>query len=219
MHLPKNYSREEWRNYIYHYHRFTEAVDAEVGKVITALEKAGYSDRTLIIFTSDHGDGAGSHRWAVKLSLYEEPVTVPLVVTWFGETPGNEVRDQLVSGLDIVPTILDYTQTDAPDLMRGKSLRHAIEHPHTSLREYLVAELAPDPKNPGRMARMVRTERYKYIQYSYGQRNEQLFDLKKDPGETRNLAYLPWKRKVVETHRAHLQEWVEKTDDPFEVMP
>ena len=215
LHKTKDYSREDWRNYIYHYYRFTEAVDAEVGKVITALEQAGYSENTLIIFTSDHGDGAGSHRWAVKLSLYEEPVTVPLVVTWFGHTPENEVRTQLVSGLDLVPTILDYAGVSADVTLHGKSLRPVIEDASGDLHEYVVSELSPDPKNPDRMARMIRTQKYKYILYSYGQRNEQLFDLEKDPGETRNLAYLPWKRRVVEQHRTLLREWLEKTGDPF----
>jgi len=186
--LAKDFSEADWRNYMYHYYRMTEQVDAEIGKIIRALEQRGYDENTLIIFTSDHGDGVSSHRWAAKLSLYEEAAAVPMIITWFGKTPENEVREQLVSGIDIVPTILDYTGIETGHTFHGVSLKRAIEEPFYSLRDFVVTELAPDPKNPERVGRMVRTDRYKYMIYSYGARNEQLFDLQRDPEETKNLA-------------------------------
>lgn len=213
----RDYSENDWRNYIYWYYRFTERVDAEVGKIIEALEQGGYDENTLIIFTSDHGDGVASHRWAVKLSLYEEPAKVPMVITWLGKTPENEVREQLVSGVDIVPTILDYAGIETDHQFHGLSLRRAIEEPYYTLRDFVVSELAPDPRNPERQARMIRTDRYKYILYSYGARNEQLFDLKRDPGEKTNLAGRYGKRFVVSEHRDLLERWMEETGDDFEV--
>ena len=67
----------DWRKYIFAYYKLTERVDAEAGRVLNALEVAGLAEDTLVVFTSDHGEGVAGHKWVVKLMLFEEPVTVP----------------------------------------------------------------------------------------------------------------------------------------------
>lgn len=186
--FTQNYTDEDWRNYLFHYYRMIESVDLQIGKLIATMEKEGLDENTIIIFTSDHGDGAASHKWAGKLSLYEESIKVPTIITWFGKTPKNVIDNQhLVSGMDIAPTILDYAGIEIPESMRGSSLKSVIEVPDTSWRKYLVTELAIDPADSGKTALMITNGRYKYIRYSYGRRSEQLFNLDNDPGETENL--------------------------------
>src|SRR5690606_12940004 len=180
--LTKDYTPEDWRAYLYHYYRFTEMVDKEIGKLMQALKSSGLDENTIVILTSEHGDGAASHRWAAKLSLYEEASTVPFIIRWKGQVPsGNIDRNQLVSGIDLVPTLMDYAGIESPAQFTGKSLKSILGDPPKVLRDYLVVQLADDKLDSSRQARMIRDGRFKYNLYNQGKRNEQLFDLWKDP--------------------------------------
>lgn len=215
----QQFSDEQWRRYRYHYYRMIERVDAQIGRIIRALEKSGLDEKTLIIFTSDHGDGVASHRWAAKLSLYQESVAVPFIVTQFGRTRENIVdREHPISGLDVLPTMLDFARIAVPSQCQGRSLRPLIEGRNGVDREFVVSELAVDPQRPERQGRMIRTARYKYNRYSYGARNEQLFDLSADPGEMTNLVEQPDAQAELNRHRAMLKDWMKETADPLEGM-
>ena len=208
------YNSTDWQNYIYHYYRMTERVDLEIGRVIDALKEKGLEENTLIIFTSDHGDGAGSHKWAAKLNLYEESVKVPFIISWKSKiSPG--INQNLISGLDILPTMCDYAGIDIPDSFLGKSLKSVLENTEAVSDGFVVTELATDPKNPEWKGRMIRMNQYKYNLYSKGERNEQLFDLEKDPGEMQNLASEPSMQEVKESLRTELVKWMKETDDDF----
>ncbi|MCK5700559.1 MAG: sulfatase-like hydrolase/transferase, partial [Cyclobacteriaceae bacterium] len=208
------YNSTDWQNYIYHYYRMTERVDQQIGRVLNALKEKGLDENTLIIFTSDHGDGAGSHKWAAKLNLYEESTKVPFIISWKGKiTPG--VNQRLISGLDVLPTMCDYAGIDMPASFLGKSLKSVLENPEAESNGFVVTELATDPKNPEWKGRMIRMNQYKYNLYSKGERNEQLFDLADDPGEMQNLASESNMQEVKESLRNKLVKWMEETDDDF----
>ncbi len=220
IHKTRDWSDAQWRAYRYAYYRMTERVDRQVGRVLAALEYAGLEENTWVVFTSDHGDGVGAHRWAAKLSLYEESTCVPMIVARPGTLRGNRVdRTHLVSGLDICPTFCEMAGIEPPPRQRGQSLLPVLRDPgRRSDREFVVAELATDPKRPDRKGRMIRDSRYKYNLYSYGARNEQLFDLRTDPGETTNLAAESTHRDVKEALRRSLDRWMEETDDDFRIV-
>ena len=214
----KGWDAHQWRAYLNQYYRFTEQVDHQIGRILNALRQQGLEESTLIIFTSDHGEGAAAHHWVVKLMLYEEPVTVPLIVSWKGVTPaGRADSKHLVSGLDVLPTMCDYAGIDGRDDFGGVSLRLLIENAALPGRDFLVAELQPEPKQLQMKGRMVRTQRYKYIAFSHGKNPEMLFDLVTDPGETNNLAGQPSKKAVLERHRNLLRLWIKQTDDQFNI--
>jgi len=98
------FSEKEWRGYYNAYCRLTEMVDVEIGKVLDGLEQNGFKENTLVVFTSDHGDGAASHKWAAKLSLYEESSKIPFVVTWPGQIQPEQVnKKHLVSQIFPLP--------------------------------------------------------------------------------------------------------------------
>ncbi len=219
LNMAGNFSPAMWRQYLYQYNRMTERVDKEIGKIINALETEGLDENTLIIFTSDHGDGGAAHHWAAKLSFYQETVNIPLILTWFGKTPKN-ITDSthLVNGLDILPTMLDYAGLEIPAGIEGRSLKPLIENQDTTWRDFIVCELSPDPRNPDRMGRMITDGRFKYNVYSYGKRNEQLFDMKLDPGEETNLAYRPEYHNEILRFRLQLQNWMKATSDPFRIV-
>ena len=176
---------EQWRFYLYNYYRMVEMLDAEVGRLLQSLEKSGEADNTVIIFTSDHGDGRGRHGHVQKGYPYDEASRVPLMVSWPGHIAPRPTDDRhLASLLDILPTICDYAGAKPPDNLRGKSLRPLLETNSASAtavpwRDHLIGEFR-------QAGRFVRTDRYKYVQFK-GDPVEQLFDLREDPWETRNL--------------------------------
>jgi arylsulfatase A-like enzyme len=216
--LTKNFSEEDWRNYLFQYYRLTEKADLQIGKIISALEQRGMDENTIIIFTSGHGEGGASHKWASALSLYEESLKVPFIICRFDhEAKPVENSTHLVSGLDILPTMMDYAGIELPEGIRGKSLKPVIENPDTIIRKYIVSEMAIDPSDSTKTGRMIRDEEYKYMIYSYGRNNEQLFNLKNDPGEMRNLAYNSNYNFHKYRLRKALEEWISETNDPFKL--
>jgi len=206
-----NWSKEQWRYYRWSYYRNIEHVDAEIGRLLDELERRRLTKDTLIVLTSDHGEGMGHHQMVRKSSFYDEAARVPLLFSW----PGHIVEDKtdtahLASGLDVMPTLCDYAGIESPANIRGVSLRAILEGAKGSNRDFIVSE---GNNNTGRM---VRTEGYKYITY----RNEpvdQLFDMKNDPGETRNLAASARYSSTLAEHRKLLREFESKLDVPSSV--
>lgn len=210
------WSTSHWRGYLHHYYRLVETVDAQVGRIMQALRESGLAHDTLVVFTSDHGEGVAAHQWVVKLMLYEEPVTVPLVLSWPGVIGEGRVdRTHLASAIDLLPTMCDYAGIAVDASVSGVSLRRVIEQPDRPGRPYVVAELQPDTHDSAKLGRMLRTPRYKYVAFSYGRHPEMLFDVISDPGELRNLARLPEAEPILREHRQRLKEWIAERGDHF----
>lgn len=212
------WTEQEWREYLNVYYRLTEHADAQVGRVLATLREQGLEQNTLVVFTSDHGEGMAAHHWVVKLMLHEEPATVPFLLRWPGRIPaGIHDSRHLVSGADLFPTLCDYAGLPVPDGLHGQSLRPVIEQPWLAGREFVVTELQTDPKNLAVGGRMLRTTRYKYIAFSEGKHPEMLFDLEQDPGETRDLACHPDLTVELARHRYLLTCWLNESQDHFEL--
>lgn len=223
---PKTYGVEQqytadwdeirWRGYLYTYYRLTEQVDRLIGRILDVLRQQGLEESTLIVFTSDHGEGVAGHQLVVKLSPYDGAAAVPFVISWKGWIPaGCEDQTHPVSGIDIVPTVCDYAGVELPKPVTGVSLRPIIEDPKAQGRGYAVCELSPFRTQPHRKARVLRTTQYKYIAFTDGERPEMLFDMQNDPGETRNLASQAAHRGELLRHRRLLIQWIERTKDTF----
>ena len=219
MSWTHDWGETEWRRYLYVYDRLTERVDRQIGRILDALEESGLADDTLVVLTSDHGEGVAAHKWVTKLMLWEEIVRVPFVMRFPGVVPAGRVDStHLVSGLDLLPTLCEFANIEAPAGIDGQSLRPVIENPNLPGRNNVVTELQAFMDDETKKGRMIRTVRYKYITFSHGQRPEMLFDLETDPGETKNLAYLASYREVLSEHRQLLRKEVNRTADPF-VLP
>jgi arylsulfatase A-like enzyme len=198
---PGSWSERHWRYYRWSYYRQVEMVDAEIGRVLDALDDAGIANETMVVFTSDHGEGLGHHQMVFKNCLYDEGVKVPLIVSWPAGLPRGAIdTDHPVCGYDIVPTLCDYAGIDLPEDVVGRSLRPLLEGDGKNFREGIVSELV---LNKGRM---VRTQRHKYI-VCHDDPVEQLFDMESDPGETVNQIDNPDYATVLRCHRAMLAQW------------
>lgn len=211
-----SWTDEEWRSYLSAYYRMTEQVDHEVGRLLVALDRHSPSNRTLIAFTSDHGEGMAAHHWVTKLSFSEEVMRVPLILKG-PSIPANTVDSTHLTGTtDLLPTLCEAAGIPAPATF-GLSLLPLARGQAGTWREYWVAELAPDDQRPAMQGRMVRSSRYKYCLYQGTTREETLFDLHTDPGELRNLARDGHHQQVLETHRTWLAQWQQAAGDTLPV--
>ncbi|MCY2950445.1 MAG: sulfatase-like hydrolase/transferase [Planctomycetota bacterium] len=218
------FTEADWRKQRWGYYRMIEKVDAEIGKVLEALRHTGQTDKTLIIFTSDHGECAGAHHFNQKTVFYEESVRVPLIVVWKGRVAAG-TSDKLVNtGIDVFPTLLEAAGIGLPRKLPGQSLLPlALNRSPAAWRDHVVVqnnmtqtgpvdELGFAPTMEGRM---VRTERHKYCVYSRGVRRESLVDLDADPGETNDLAGDGGYREVLLAHRRLLAQFGQTHKDPL----
>ena len=197
------WSRRHWRYYRYCYYRHVEMVDAEIGRVLTALRHTGHADNTLVIFTADHGEGLAHHQMVRKSSMYDEASRVPMIASLPGRVRKDAVdAGHLVSGLDVVPTACDYAGIAPPPGVHGRSLRPLLEGGRGDWRSFVACELS----GRSRVARMIRSRRHKYVTYR-GDAVEQLFDMRADPGETKNLAKRAALASVLTDHRRMLADW------------
>lgn len=210
----RKWDESQWRTYLGLYNRLVEHADANLGRILGALKHAGLDENTVVIFTSDHGEGVAAHNWVVKLMLYEEVAGVPFIASGPGIRRGV-VTDHFSSGIDLMPTFCDYAGVEPPPGLHGQTLRAVLEGNSAPEREFVVSELLPDLKRTELKGRMLRTARYKYVVFTHGARPEMLFDLAHDPGETKNLVRDPACREELQRHRTLLASWINQTGDPF----
>jgi choline-sulfatase len=205
-HEKKLWSAEQWRWYLWNYYRMVEMADAAVGRVLDALDDAGLTEETLVVLTADHGDGLARHGLTSKMFLYDEAARVPFFAAWPGHLQAGR-RDEwhLVTGLDVAPTLCEFAGFAPPPKMRGLSLRPLLEgRDATPWREFIVS----DTHGAGRM---VRTPEYKYIAYR-DDSVTQLFDMRADPGELKNLATEAAQAGVVRDLAGRLVAWEQSLD-------
>ncbi len=220
--LAYQWDEKQTRQYLWGYYRLTEIVDREIGRLLETLDQTGLADNTVIIFTSDHGDGHGCHQWNQKWSLYDESARVPFLVSDPHAVNSGSINSAPTNPiLDLMPTVLDYAGLPIPEQCRGKSVRPMVEKDTPPTREFVVTEtdlceteVLPD--TPRLRGRMVRTQRFKYIVFENGKNPEQFFDMQNDPGEMHNLVTNPEYQSQLKQHRHLLQNWCKETNDDFE---
>jgi arylsulfatase A-like enzyme len=211
---------DDWRRYRWAYYRMVELVDREVGKILAALREKGLEKNTVIIFTSDHGDGIGAHRWAQKNMFYDEVARIPLLVSQKGKTKTGTTDSLANNGIDLLPTVCDYAGAELPTKCRGISLRPLAEGKSSKhQRNYVVSsthfvqDKLANGDSINLQGRMVRTDRYKYYIFDQGKQPEMLIDMQNDPGEMVNQATNPAFREILVRHRAYLREYAAETGD------
>lgn len=173
------------RDAIQAYHASTSFIDAQVGRVVGALERLGLADNTIIVFTSDHGYHLGDHGLWQKYSLFERSARVPLIIAVPGAKGNGQVAGGLVEMVDLYPTLASFAGLTSPDYVDGVNLRKVIDDPSQHVKETAFSQI----KRGNIEGFSVRTDRWRYVEWNAGgQRSAQLFDEEKDPAETTNLA-------------------------------
>lgn len=168
-------------------------MDRQVGKVLDALEQAGIADKTIVIFTSDHGYHLGEHDFWAKVSLHEESAAVPLIISVPGKQPA--VCHSLAELLDLYPTVSGLCGLEVPQGVQGKDLAPLLDDPALKVRE---AAFSVDPRNKGNRGFLLRDDHWAYIQYREdASGGVELFDMKQDPQQFTNLAEKPEYQQLV----------------------
>jgi len=171
------------------YFRSISGVDDCVGRILAGLEEYGVAEDTLIIFQSDNGFYLGEHGLGDKRSAYDESLRIPLLARYPKAIVKGLVRDEMVLNLDLAPTILDFAGLPIPSQMQGQSWRPLAEGKQVPWRKAWLYEYFAEKQRNSRVPDIVavRTESAKLITYPGHDDWTELFDLKNDPYETRNL--------------------------------
>lgn len=141
------------------YYNCLSRLDTGVGMVLSHLSELGKEDNTLVIFTTDHGPQMSRG----KFTIYESAIREPLIVRWPGESAEGLVRDQLISHVDVLPTILDAVDVEIPAHVVGESLLPLVRGEDIAWRKYLFAEWTSGAPVTYFPQRSVRDDRYKLI--------------------------------------------------------
>jgi iduronate 2-sulfatase len=179
------------------YYASVAFMDAQVGKVMAALKKSGVADRTIVIFTSDHGYHLGEHDFWAKVSLRDESAQVPLIISVPGQKPA--VCKSFVELLDLYPTLASLCALPAQARLQGKDISPMLHDPKHEVRTTAFSVA------PSRKGFLLRDENWAYIQYGEdAKRGIELFDMKADPNQYTNLANKPAHQKTVVQFKTRL---------------
>jgi uncharacterized sulfatase len=162
-------------------------VDAQVGKVLDALDRLGLSEKTIVVFWGDHGWCLGEHGQWQKTLLFDESCHVPLIIAVPDRKKG-EVSPRTVELLDLYPTLADLCGLEAPKTVEGKSLRPLLKDPNAKWTKPALTQQTRAHDGHQIMGYSVRTERWRYTEWDGGKAGAELYDHDADPHEWNNLA-------------------------------
>ena len=176
-------------------------VDAQVGRLLDALERLGLAENTVVVFWSDHGYSLGEHGLWKKTALFERSVRAPFIIAGPGVAKG--VCRSPVEFLDIYPTIADLCRLSAPKGLDGVSLRSVLEDPDVRRDRPAYSQ-----QHRGRLrGYSVRTDRWRYTEWGdNGDAGVELYDHSSDPGEETNVAEDPRHAETVRQLRPLLHK-------------
>lgn len=181
------------------YYAAVSFLDTQVGKVLDALDRSGQADKTIVIFTSDHGYHLGEHDFWAKVSLRDESAMVPLIVSVPGKQPA--VCRSLVELIDLYPTISQLCGLEVPARLQGRDFSPVFDDPTRRVRDEAFC-VAPSSKGF-----LLRNDRWAYIQYGEdAQQGVELFDVVADLSQYVNLAQKPEFASIVESFQSKLAQ-------------
>jgi arylsulfatase A-like enzyme len=211
----EKWSWNEWSVYLSGYYGIIAQIDNAIGMVIQYLEDQGLTKDTLIVFTTDHGDAAGSHRMMDKhYVMYEEETHVPLVIRWDGiVSPGTACNDFISHYLDLPITILDLLNLPVPENYQGQSFLSQLKgNAPANPREFAFSSY--NGQQFGLYCqRMIRDRKYKYIWNATDV--DELYDLETDPYEMKNLVAKNEDSELCQTYRRKVYDVFSELKDPL----
>ncbi len=204
----------EWQKVLaYNYAQIT-LIDQAGGKILNTLEELGLAENTLIVWASDHGDALACHGGHFDKAYYmpEEMVRVPMAIRYPGRIPAGQKSEELVSNIDLAPTFLDVAGTAFNEPIDGQSLLPLCSQQVNKWREDLMCETHGHVVS--HLGRLIVTDRYKYV-WNDGDMDE-LYDLKEDPYELKNLIFDNSHAQILSDMKTRLKNWRQKTGDRVE---
>ncbi len=176
------FTEQEWLELLRAYCAGTSFMDAQLGRVLDALDKHRLWDKTIVVFVGDHGYHTGERKWWNKNTLFERSCRAPLIIAAPGIKGGLRTRS-LIEFVDLYPTIVDYCELKMPHAAAGTSLRPVLADPNATIKDAAFTLLTRGPKLH---AQSIRTVRWRFTHWSDGQ--TELFDHDTDPEELHEVS-------------------------------
>jgi len=185
-------------------------MDAQVGRLLDAVDRLKLGENTIIVFWSDHGYNVGQHGQWMKQSLFEDSARVPLLLAGPGVAKGK-ASGRTVELLDLYPTLAEMAGLTAPHKLEGRSLKPLLTDPASAWDKPAITQVqrGGGKANPNTFpGYSIRTERYRYSTWDHGTRGEELYDHETDSGEHHNLAKDPAQAKVMVEMKGLLEKTI-----------
>jgi len=182
------FTDQDKREFLRSYYACTSFMDAQVGKLLQALEKTNQLENTLIILFGDHGYHLGEHNWWNKVTIFEKGTRAPFLMA--GQSVGKKgvVSNAMFEYIDIYPTLAELLKLkNTPEYLEGKSFAKVVKDPSKPFRSSVQAIVSRGDM----LGRSVKNEHWRYIEWDKGQKGIELYDQINDPVEYHNLANKP----------------------------
>ena len=196
--------KDQWKRFISTYQLLIENTDKHIGQLLESIDEKGIKENTIVLFTTDHGEMAGSHKLIAKTTFYEESSKTPVIIRYPKMiNPKSINNNALVGTIDIMPTLLDLAGVPIPNEIDGRSFKNEILNPNGDTNfDVLFSQ--------NQFGRMVRYDNYKYVRsVVYGLTYEILYDINNDPLESKNLVNIENHKNPLNKGRKLLDDWLE----------
>lgn len=192
--LRNEFTKDLRRQCVQAYYASISFMDAQVGRVIDALEHLGLANNTIIVLTSDHRYHLGEHGLWQKMSIFEESARVPLIIVAPNISKTGAVAKAPVGLIDLYPTLAELCNVDSPDNLQGQSLAPILADPNAKGRGWALSQVARGANRADGnrfFGYSLRTPRWRYTEWAEGNQGRELYDNDRDPRELNNLANDP----------------------------
>ncbi len=197
------FTDQDKREFLRSYYACTSFMDAQVGKLIKALEESGQLDNTLIVLFGDHGYHLGEHNWWNKVTLFEKGTNAPFIMAGNAVHKNGEASNAMFEYIDIYPTLAGLFQLEnTPDYLEGKSFAKILDDPSLDFRSEVRAVV----RRGEMLGRMVKNKDYRFVEWDESKEGYELYDQRIDPVEYNNLADKQEYKTIVDEMRQLLYE-------------
>ena len=187
---------EQRRQVIQAYYASISFIDAQVGRLRAALREKDLAENTIVVFMSDHGYHLGAHGLWQKTDLFEGSVRLPLIISVPGQRFLGASSDSIVELVDLYPTLAELAGLESPDYLVGESLVPVLADPEADVRDSAFSMAIsrawwtrPEWKYREITGYTIRTQRFRYTEWSGGAFGVEFYDYLNDPDELNNLAH------------------------------
>jgi len=214
----------DWKKFYPDYLGCCNSIDHNVGRIVSKVRELNMEENTILIFTSDHGCHFRTRNVEYKRSCHEASIHIPLIINGINFKGGKRINE-LVSLIDLPPTLLDCAKIPIPEFMKGKSLQYLLNENSDEWSKDVFIQISET-----QVGRAIRTHRWKYsveapnkdgILYSKSQiyRGTFLYDLENDPYEKQNLINLPEYNEIKKKLTLRLvQKMIEAGEKPPNIL-